>query len=147
MCFLISFVYKKIRWVFNFFKMVIKKILFHYIILISHKLSTNSKWILSLFKDLTKIFKSQKKRRKDLSKLETLEDKENDVYKNRIQFFKDHIELKKTNPSYYSDLDINFDSLLSVYLTPSPRDTFYQQVFGMSFAAKRAESIPQSVND
>ena len=45
------------------------------------------------------------------------------------------------------NLDINFDSLLSVYLTPSPRDTFYQQVFGMSYAAKRAESIPQSVND
>ena len=82
-----------------------------------------------------------------LSKLDTLEDKENDVYKNRIQFLKEHIELKKTNPSYYSDLDINFDALLNVYLTTNPRDTFYQQVFGMSYAEKRAESVPQSVND
>ena len=76
-----------------------------------------------------------------------LEDKENDVYKNRIQFFKEHIELKKTNPSYYSDLDINFEKLLNVYLTPSPRDTFYKFVFGKSYAEKRAESIPTSVND
>ena len=82
-----------------------------------------------------------------LSKLETLEDKENDVYKNRIQFLKDHIELKKTNPEYYSELDINFDKLLNVYLTTDPRETFYQFVFGMSYAEKRAESIPQSVND
>ena len=100
--------------------------------------------------DKTNLFKEfEVAKNKDiaLSKLDTLEEKENDVYKNRIQFFKDHIELKKTNPSYYSDLDINFDSLLNVYLTTSPRDTFYQQVFGMSYAAKRAESIPQSVND
>ena len=100
--------------------------------------------------DKTNLFKEfEVAKNKDiaLSKLDTLEEKENDVYKNRIQFFKDHIELKKTNPSYYSDLDINFDSLLSVYLTPSPRDTFYQQVFGMSYAEKRAESVPQSVND
>ena len=100
--------------------------------------------------DKTNLFKEfEVAKNKDiaLSKLDTLEEKENDVYKNRIQFFKDHIELKKTNPSYYSELDINFDSLLSVYLTPSPRDTFYQQVFGKSYAEVRAESIPQSVND
>ena len=100
--------------------------------------------------DKTNLFKEfEVAKNKDiaLSKLDTLEEKENDVYKNRIQFFKDHIELKKTNPSYYSDLDINFDSLLSVYLTPSPRETFYQKVFGKSYAEVRAESIPQSVND
>ena len=97
--------------------------------------------------NLFKEFAVAKEKDIKLSKLETLEDKENDVYKNRIQFLKDHIELKKTNPSYYSELDINFDSLLNVYLTTSPRDTFYQQVFGMSYAAKRAESVPQSVND
>ena len=97
--------------------------------------------------NLFKEFEVAKQKDVALSKLDTLEDKENDVYKNRIQFFKDHIELKKTNPSYYSDLDINFDSLLNVYLTTSPRDTFYQQVFGMSYAEKRAESVPQSVND
>ena len=97
--------------------------------------------------NLFKEFDVAKQKDVALSKLDTLEDKENDVYKNRIQFLKEHIELKKTNPSYYSDLDINFDALLNVYLTTNPRDTFYQQVFGMSYAEKRAESVPQSVND
>ena len=68
-------------------------------------------------------------------------------YKNRIQFLKEHIELKKTNPSYYSDVDINFDNLLSTYLTTNPRETFYQKVFGKSYAEVRADSEPQSVND
>ena len=97
--------------------------------------------------NLFKEFDVAKQKDIKLSKLDTLEEKENDVYKNRIQFLREHIALKKEHPEYYSELDINFDSLLNVYLTPSPRDTFYQQVFGMSFAAKRAESIPQSVND
>ena len=100
--------------------------------------------------DKTNLFKEfEVAKNKDiaLSKLDTLEDKENDVYKNRIQFLKDHIELKKTNPSYYSDVDINFDNLLSTYLTTNPRETFYQKVFGKSYAEVRADSVPQSVND
>ena len=100
--------------------------------------------------DKTNLFKEfEVAKNKDiaLSKLDTLEDKENDVYKNRIQFLKEHIELKKTNPEYYSELDINFDNLLSAYLTTNPRETFYQKVFGKSFAEVRAPSIPQSVND
>jgi hypothetical protein len=100
--------------------------------------------------DKTNLFKEfEVAKNKDiaLSKLDTLEAKENDVYKNRIQFLKEHIELKKTNPSYYSDVDINFDNLLSAYLTTDPRETFYQKVFGKSYAEVRADSIPQSVND
>tara|TARA_B100001778_G_scaffold222863_1_gene184775 strand:+ start:467 stop:784 length:318 start_codon:yes stop_codon:yes gene_type:complete len=97
--------------------------------------------------NLFKEFDVAKQKDVKLSKLDTLDEKENDVYKNRIQFFKEHIELKKTNPSYYSDLDINFDNLLSTYLTTNPRETFYQKVFGKSFAEVRAPSIPQSVND
>ena len=58
--------------------------------------------------NLFKEFEVAKNKDIALSKLDTLEDKENDVYKNRIQFLKEHIELKKTNPSYYSDVDINF---------------------------------------
>ena len=65
--------------------------------------------------NLFKEFEVAKQKDVALSKLDTLEDKENDVYKNRIQFLKEHIELKKTNPSYYSELDINFDALLNVY--------------------------------
>ena len=97
--------------------------------------------------NLFKEFEVAKNKDIALSKLDTLEDKENDVYKNRIQFLKEHIELKKTNPEYYSELDINFDNLLSAYLTTNPRETFYQKVFGKSFAEVRAPSIPQSVND
>ena len=97
--------------------------------------------------NLFKEFEVAKQKDIKLSKLDTLEDKENDVYKNRIQFFKDHIELKITNPSYYSDLDVNFEALWSAYLTTDPRETFYQKVFGKSFAEVRADSIPQSVND
>ena len=97
--------------------------------------------------NLFKEFDVAKQKDIKLSKLDTLEEKENDVYKNRIQFLKEHIELKKTNPSYYSDVDINFDNLLSTYLTTNPRETFYQKVFGKSYAEVRADSEPQSVND
>ena len=97
--------------------------------------------------NLFKEFEVAKNKDIALSKLDNLEDKENDVYKNRIQFMREHIALKKEHPEYYSELDINFNSLLNVYLTPSPRDTFYQQVFGRSYAEVRAESRPQSVND
>ena len=97
--------------------------------------------------NLFKEFDVAKQKDIKLSKLQTLEEKENDVYKNRIQFLKEHIELKKTNPSYYSDVDINFDNLLSTYLTTNPRETFYQKVFGRSYAEVRADSVPQSVND
>ena len=97
--------------------------------------------------NLFKEFEVAKNKDFALSKLDTLEDKENVVYKNRIQFLKEHIELKKTNPSYYSDVDINFDNLLSTYLTTNPRETFYQKVFGRSYAEVRADSVPQSVND
>ena len=97
--------------------------------------------------NLFKEFEVAKNKDIALSKLDTLEEKENDVYKNRIQFMREHIALKKEHPEYYSELDINFDKLLNVYLTPSPRDTFYKFVFGKSYAEKRAESIPTSVND
>ena len=97
--------------------------------------------------NLFKEFDVAKQKDIALSKLETLEDKENDFYTNRVQFLKEHIELKKTNPSYYSDVDINFDNLLSTYLTTNPRETFYQKVFGRSYAEVRADSEPQSVND
>ena len=97
--------------------------------------------------NLFKEFDVAKQKDIALSKLDTLEDKENDVYKNRIQFLREHIALKKEHPEYYSELDINFDKLLNVYLTTGPRETFYQFVFGMSYAEKRAESVPQSVND
>ena len=61
-------------------------------------------------------------------------------YDNRIQFFKDHIELRKTNPQYYDGLDINFTNLLEAWSAPNPRDHFYMKVFGKTYAEKMAES-------
>ena len=60
-------------------------------------------------------------------------------YDNRIQFFKDHIELRKTNPQYYDGVDINFTNLLEAWAAPNPRDHFYQKVFGKTFAEKQAD--------
>ena len=56
--------------------------------------------------DKTNLFKEfEVAKNKDiaLSKLDTLEEKENDVYKNRIQFMREHIALKKEHPEYYSE--------------------------------------------
>ena len=61
-------------------------------------------------------------------------------YDNRIQFCKDHIELKKTNPQYYDGVDVNFTNLLSAYSSDSPLDTFYKTGFGKTYAEVKAES-------
>ena len=61
-------------------------------------------------------------------------------YDNRIQFCKDHIELRKNHPEYYDDVDINFTNLLEAWSAPNPRDHFYLKVFGKTFAEKMAES-------
>ena len=66
--------------------------------------------------------------------------KKKEIYDNRIQFFKDHIELRKTNPQYYDGVDINFTNLLEAWSAPNPRDHFYMKVFGKTFAEKMAES-------
>lgn len=89
---------------------------------------------------LFKEFKVAKDADIKLSKKKTLEQRENDIYKNRIQFFKDHIALEKTNPEVYEGVDVKFDKLLNLYLTPNPRDAFYMAFFGKTYAEKRAET-------
>ena len=66
--------------------------------------------------------------------------KKKEIYDNRIQFFKDHIELRKTNPQYYDGVDVNFTNLLEAWSAPNPRDHFYMKVFGKTYAEKMAES-------
>ena len=66
--------------------------------------------------------------------------KKKEIYDNRIQFFKDHIELRKTNPKYYDGIDINFTNLLEAWSAPNPRDHFYMKVFGKTYAEKMSES-------
>ena len=61
-------------------------------------------------------------------------------YDNRIQFFTDHIELRKQHPEYYTGLDINFKNLKEAWSAPNPRDHFYLKVFGKTFAEKMSES-------
>ena len=61
---------------------------------------------------------------------------ENKVHTNRIQFCKDHIQLKKEHPEYYDGIDVNFDNLLLAYQSANPLDHFYNTVFGMSYAEK-----------
>lgn len=85
-------------------------------------------------------FKVAKEKDIKMSKKKSLSEKEVDRYDNRIQFFKDHIELKAKHPEYYSDVDVKFDALLKLYQTPSPRDAFYKSIFGKSYAEKMAES-------
>lgn len=87
--------------------------------------------------NLFKEFDVAKQKDISLSNKKTLEDKENDIYTNRIKFFKDHIDLKKKNPSYYEFVDINFDNLLKVYESENPRDSFYLSVFGMTYQQKK----------
>jgi hypothetical protein len=74
-----------------------------------------------------------------VSKKKKREDKEFDVYPNRIQFFKDHIKNKSINPSSYENLDINFENLLKAYESESPRDYFYTTVFGKTYEQKKYE--------
>jgi hypothetical protein len=62
-----------------------------------------------------------------------------EIYDNRIQFFKDHIELKKNKPQYYEGVAINFSNLLSAYLQVNPIDAFYKVGFGKTYAEVMAD--------
>ena len=88
---------------------------------------------------LFKEFKDAKSKDVALSKKKKLEDKEIDIYVNRIQFFKDHIRNTTLNPKVYDLLDINFHELLLAYESDSPRDYFYMSVFGKNYAQKMYE--------
>jgi len=95
---------------------------------------------------LFKEFDAAKEKDVALSKKETREEKELDIYKNRIQFFYDHIELKKKHPEYYELVDIKFDKLLALYETPNPRDAFYMAFFGVTYAQKKRQEDAEYFN-
>ena len=96
--------------------------------------------------NLFKEFEVAKQKDFKLSKKQKQDDIENDYFTNRIQFMKDHIELKKTNPDYYEFLDINFDNLLKAYESVNPRDYFYTTVFGMTYAQKKRQEDAEYFN-
>ena len=96
---------------------------------------------------LFKEFKDAKNKDIALSTRKRLEDKETDIYINRIQFFKDHIKNKSINPRTYDNLDINFEELLKAYESNSPRDYFYMSVFGKTYEQKMWEEEAELENE
>ena len=84
-------------------------------------------------------FKDAKQKDINLSTKKKPEDKEVDIYVNRIQFFKDHIRNKTLNPKVYDLLDINFEELLKAYESENPRDYFYMSVFDKTYSEKMYE--------
>ena len=60
-------------------------------------------------------------------------------YKHRVAMLKDFISLKRTNPESLSNVDINFDNLLTAWSQPNPQDYFYMKVFGKTLAQKQAD--------
>lgn len=97
--------------------------------------------------NLFKEFYLAKEKDIKLSKKKRLEDKETDIYVNRIQFFKDHIQTKKANKKVYENLDINFEALLEAYQSPNPRDEFYMTAFGKTYAQKMYEEELELENE
>jgi len=69
---------------------------------------------------------------------------DNKVHTNRIKLLKEYIELEKTMPEVFDDVNINFKNLLFSYEQPNPRDFFYKKVFGKTFEQVQAE---QSYDD
>jgi hypothetical protein len=92
-------------------------------------------------------FKDAKSKDVALSTKKKLEDREVDIYVNRIQFFKDHIRNKTLNPKVYDLLDINFEELLKAYESESPRDYFYMSVFDKTYAEKMFEEESELDNE
>ena len=69
---------------------------------------------------------------KDL-KLSTSEYPREEVHKNRLAYLKSHADAKKSNPSLYSNLDVDFNKLVEMYSSPSPVDYFYKKVYNTSY--------------
>ena len=72
---------------------------------------------------------------------------EHKIYTNRIKLLKEYIDLEKKMPEVFEDVNIKFESLLNMYLTENPRDTFYKSVFGKSFEQVQFEQKPQKASD
>ena len=82
-----------------------------------------------------------------LSTKKELDDKENDIFTNRIAMLKDMVDLKFKQPKVLEDVDINFNRLLIAYQSPNPRDHFYRSVFGKSYMEHKIENEITDVKD
>jgi hypothetical protein len=96
--------------------------------------------------NIYKEFDVAKQKDIELSDKKTPEEKENDIHTNRLQFCKDHKELNEKDPGLY-DCDIKWDSLITAYSSPNPRDHFYKSVFGRTYAEQMAFETSESESD
>ena len=96
--------------------------------------------------NIYKEFDVAKQKDIELSDKKTPEEKENDIHTNRLQFCKDHKELNEKDPGLY-DCDIKWDSLITAYSSPNPRDHFYKSVFGRTYAEQMAFETSESDGD
>ena len=96
--------------------------------------------------NIYKEFDVAKQKDIELSDKKTPEEKENDIHTNRLQFCKDHKELNEKDPGLY-DVDIKWDSLITAYSSPNPRDHFYKSVFGRTYAEQMAFETSESESD
>jgi len=92
-------------------------------------------------------FKNAKEKDVLLSKKKTQDEKEHDIYTNRISTLKEYIKLESEMPEVFSDVSINFRNLLKLYETPNPRDAFYKAFFGKTYAEKKYEESAKSMKD
>ena len=93
--------------------------------------------------NIYKEFDVAKQKDIELSDKKTPEEKENDIHTNRLQFCKDHKELNEKDPGLY-DVDIKWDSVITAYSSPNPRDHFYKSVFGRTYAEQMAFETSES---
>ena len=96
--------------------------------------------------NIYKEFNVAKQKDIELSDKKTTDEKENDIHTNRLQFCKDHKELNEKDPGLY-DCDIKWDSLITAYSSESPRDHFYQSVFGRTYAEQMSFETSESEKD
>jgi|SRR5210317_1126077 len=92
-------------------------------------------------------FKHAKEKDVKLSKKKTQDEKEHDIYKNRIAILKDYIKLEGEMPEVFEDVNINFRNLLKLYETTDPRDAFYRSIMGKSYAEVKASSQVKTMAD
>ena len=92
-------------------------------------------------------FEQAKQKDIALSKKKTLDEKENDIFTNRVAMLKEHGDLKFKQPEIYDGVDINFNRLLIAYESPNPRDHFYRSVFGKSYMEHKIENAITDVKD
>ena len=72
---------------------------------------------------------------------------DNKVHTNRIALLKEYIKLEAEMPVVFSDVNINFNRLLTAYQSENPRDHFYKSVFGKTFEQVQAEREADDWNE